>query len=53
MEKNIYMKEEKILAAFKMMDLNGDGKITKEEIKAVLGSNFSKSNLYINIYYIN
>ena len=38
MEKNIYMKEEKLYMAFKMFDLDGSGKISANELKQVLGS---------------
>jgi len=33
MEKSIYMKEEKLLQAFKMMDIDGNGKISRNELK--------------------
>ena len=33
----MYMKEEKLHNAFKMFDLDGNGKISKDELKAVLG----------------
>ncbi|KAL4486032.1 hypothetical protein ABPG72_003966 [Tetrahymena utriculariae] len=38
MDKSIYMKEEKLLHAFKMLDLDGSGKISKDELKSVLGT---------------
>lgn len=38
MEKTLYMKEEKLNMAFKMLDLDGNGKISKDELKTVLGS---------------
>ena len=38
MEKNLYMKEEKLFMAFKMFDLDGSGKISANELKQVLGS---------------
>jgi len=38
MERSLYMKDEKLHMAFRMLDLNGDGKITKDELKAVLGN---------------
>ena len=41
MEKSIYMKEEKLFMAFKMFDLDGSGKISADELKKVLGSNFT------------
>lgn len=41
MNQSIYLKEEKLYQAFKMFDKNGDGFISAEEIKAVLGSRTS------------
>jgi calcium-dependent protein kinase len=38
MEKNIYLKEEKLYAAFKLFDKNNDGVITADELEEVLGS---------------
>jgi calcium-dependent protein kinase len=38
MEKNLYLKEEKLYLAFKMFDKDGNGKISAEELKDVLGS---------------
>lgn len=37
MERNLYLKDEKLHMAFRMLDLNNDGKISKEELKTVLG----------------
>ena len=39
MEKSLYLKEEKLYAAFKLFDTNDDGNISTEELKEVLGSN--------------
>jgi calcium-dependent protein kinase len=33
MEKQLYMKEEKLYQAFKMLDLDGSGKIDKKELQ--------------------
>ena len=38
MEKNLYLKEEKLFSAFKMFDKDGDGKISSQGLKEVLGS---------------
>lgn len=38
MEKNVYLREEKLYAAFKLFDKNNDGEITKDELKEVLGN---------------
>jgi calcium-dependent protein kinase len=38
MDKSLYMKEEKLIHAFKMLDQDGSGKISKEELKNVLGT---------------
>lgn len=38
MDKSLYLKEEKLIHAFKMLDLDGSGKISKDELKNVLGS---------------
>ena len=40
MEKKLYLKEEKLYAAFKLFDKNGDGCISAEELKKVLGGEF-------------
>ncbi|EGR31676.1 protein kinase domain protein [Ichthyophthirius multifiliis] len=38
MEKSLYMKEDKLHQAFKMLDQDGNGKISKNELKNVLGN---------------
>lgn len=38
MNQSIYLKEEKLFQTFKMFDKNGDGFISADEIKAVMGS---------------
>jgi len=42
MEAGTYLKEEKLFMAFKMFDKDGNGKISPEELKEVLGSNIIK-----------
>ena len=38
MERSVYLREEKLWAAFKMFDKDGNGKISAAELKEVLGS---------------
>lgn len=38
MERNLYLKEEKLYAAFKLFDKDGNGTISAAELKEVLGS---------------
>ncbi len=42
MEKNIYMKSEKLYMAFCMFDIDGSGKISAHELEQILGSEISK-----------
>lgn len=44
-EKNIYMKEDKLFAAFRMFDQDGSGKISADELRKVLGSDPNYSNV--------
>ena len=37
MERSTYMKEEKLHSAFQLLDLDGNGRISKDELKTVLG----------------
>ena len=37
MERSTYMKEEKLHSAFALLDLDGNGRISKDELKTVLG----------------
>lgn len=39
------MKEEKLYQAFKMLDLDGSGKIDKKELQQVLGSKYNIKSL--------
>lgn len=48
-EDNIELKEEKLLQAFKMFDLDGSGKISAEELKQILGS---KDRYFFFVYLI-
>ena len=41
MEKSVYLKEEKLYAAFKLFDTNDDGNISIKELKSVLGCNYA------------
>ena len=38
MEASTYLKEEKLVEAFNLFDKDGDGRITADEIKEILGS---------------
>jgi len=40
----MYLKEEKIYQAFKMFDKDGNGRITPDEIKSVLGNDDNYKN---------
>jgi len=49
MEKSLYMKEDKLIQAFRMLDLDNNGKISKSELKSVLNSkrkNKSKRTIF-------
>jgi len=49
-DKNIYMKEDKLLDAFKLFDFDNDGKISKNEVSRVLkGININNENFNQNI----
>jgi len=39
MEKSIYLRQDRLVDTFKLLDKDGNGKITAEELKEVLGSN--------------
>ena len=41
MEKQTFLKEEKLFSAFKLFDKDNDGEITADELKDVLGSDES------------
>ncbi len=50
-EENIYMKQEKLLDAFKLFDFDNDGKISKKEVISVLkGLNINDNNLKESIH---
>jgi len=50
-EENIYMKQEKLLDAFKLFDFDNDGKISKKEVISVLkGLNIDDNNLKESIH---
>jgi calcium-dependent protein kinase len=44
MDKSLYLKEEKLYQAFKMLDLDKSGKISKDELKSVLGKELNIKN---------
>jgi calcium-dependent protein kinase len=48
MERNVYLKEDKLFMAFKMFDKDGNGKISPQELKEALGS--KKYNLVLNYF---
>ena len=52
MEKNIYMKEEKLFMAFKMFDIDGSGKISADELKETLGSYFLQRKREIKYFFL-
>merc|ERR1712224_1065392 len=45
MERSVYMKEEKLHAAFSLLDLDGNGRISKDELKQVLGKESDYKNV--------
>ncbi|EGR32043.1 protein kinase domain protein, partial [Ichthyophthirius multifiliis] len=49
-EKSLYLKEERLLQAFKMFDQDGSGKISKQELKNVLGDQEEYKNQDDNIW---
>lgn len=38
LEKGLYMKEERLFQAFRLFDINNNGKIDKSELRELLGS---------------
>ncbi len=44
MERSVYLKEEKLWAAFKLFDKDGNGKISALELKDVLGADDNCKN---------
>jgi calcium-dependent protein kinase len=50
MSQKMYLKEEKIYEAFKLFDKNGDGYITADEIKEVLGCKISIFTKFDHFY---
>ncbi|KAL4463768.1 hypothetical protein ABPG72_022822 [Tetrahymena utriculariae] len=50
MEKSLYMKEDKLHQAFKMLDIDGNGKISKDELKQILGSKYYYISRFLKAY---
>jgi calcium-dependent protein kinase len=48
MEKSVYLREERLMAAFKLFDKDGDGKITVKEIMEVLNREQCRDEDYYN-----
>lgn len=44
MDKSLYLREEKLFQAFKMLDQDGSGTISRNELKSVLGKEIAKSS---------
>ena len=49
MDRKIYLKEEKLMASFQLFDKDGNGKISPEELQAILGRNFHFSKIFIKL----
>jgi calcium-dependent protein kinase len=47
MNRHLGAKEERMMQAFKRLDVNGDGKITTDEIRAVLGDDAQLAAMYM------
>ena len=48
MEKSVYLRQDRLIDTFKLLDKDGNGKITAEELKEVLGSKYFIVGMYIN-----
>jgi len=46
MEKSVYLRQDRLMDTFKLLDKDGNGKITAEELKEVLGSTKILEGLY-------